>query len=112
MGKELALDGDMCVCKCNPPPRMIASQSDMYQDLESNDLEAMGFSPSGMPLLYHHDEQITLRDRRTRRILPNVDYRVKDGSGVIASGKTDAKGRTERVRTDNKQNVVVEIFQA
>jgi uncharacterized Zn-binding protein involved in type VI secretion len=112
MGKELALDGDMCVCKCDPPPRMIASQSDMYQDLESHDLESMGFTPSGMPLLYHHDEQITLRDRRTRRILPNVDYRVKDGSSVIASGKTDAKGRTERVRTDNKQNVVVEIFQA
>jgi uncharacterized Zn-binding protein involved in type VI secretion len=112
MSKELALDGDVCVCKCNPPPRMIASQYDMYQDLESHDLEAMGFSPSGIPLLYHRDEQITLRDRRTRQTLPNVDYRVKDGSSVIASGKTDAKGRTERVRTDNKQNVVIEIFKA
>jgi uncharacterized protein (DUF2345 family) len=72
----------------------------------------MGFSPSGIPLLYHRDEQITLRDRRTRQTLPNVDYRVKDSSSVIASGKTDAKGRTERVRTDNKQNVVIEIFKA
>jgi len=112
MGKELALDGDMCVCKCTPSPRVIASQYDMYQDLESHDLESMGYTPSGIPLLYYHDEQITLRDRRTRRILADVDYRVKDGSSVIASGKTDAKGRTERVKTDNKQNFVIEIFQA
>jgi hypothetical protein len=112
MGKEYALEGDVCVCKCNPPPRMIASQYDMYQEIESHDLEAMGYTPSGRALLYHHDEQITLRDRSTRRALANVLYRVKAGSSVIASGKTDANGRTGRVITDDKQNIVIEILPA
>jgi hypothetical protein len=112
MGKEDALEGDVCVCKCNPPPRMIASQYDMYQELESHDLEAMGYTPSGIPLLYHHDEQITLRDRSTRRAVANILYRVKAGSSVITSGKTDANGRTGRVITDDKQNIVIEILRA
>jgi hypothetical protein len=59
-------------------------------------------------LLYHQDEQITLRDRSTRRALANVLYRVNAGSSVIASGKTDANGRTGRVISDDK-HIVIEI---
>ncbi|MDY7534743.1 S-type pyocin domain-containing protein [Pseudomonas sp. Bout1] len=33
-GRQTALDGDLCRCKCSPPPTLIANQSLMYQSLE------------------------------------------------------------------------------
>jgi len=50
MGKHAALDGDICVCKCNPPPVMISSQDDMFQFFTAEDLSAQGYGPTGAPL--------------------------------------------------------------
>ena len=108
-GKQVALENDLGMCKCKPTPRLIASQSTMSQSMDANTLAAQGYAPSGAPLLRHHDEQMTLRDRGTRRALANVQYRIKDDSGVIASGVTDSNGRTQRITTDAAWNVVVEI---
>lgn len=108
-GKEVALENDLGMCKCRPPPRMIASQSTMSQSFTSDDLAAQGYTPSGVPLLRGHDEAITLRDHRTQRPLPNVQYRLRDGSQLLATGVTDANGRTERVVTDTASNLVIEI---
>lgn len=108
-GKQVALENDLGMCKCKPTPRLIASQSTMSQSKDANTLAAQGYAPSGASLLRHHDEQITLRDCSTRRALANVRYRIKDGSGVIASGMTDSNGRTQRITTDAAWNVVVEI---
>jgi uncharacterized Zn-binding protein involved in type VI secretion len=108
-GKQAALDNDLGMCKCNPTPRLIASQSTMSQSLDENALATQGYTPTGVPFLRHHDEQITLRDRSTRRALANVQYRLKDSSGVIASGKTDTSGRTERIATNIAQHLTIEI---
>lgn len=40
MGKQAALDGDLCQCKCTPPPRMIASDMSMGQTFESSSAAA------------------------------------------------------------------------
>jgi uncharacterized Zn-binding protein involved in type VI secretion len=109
MGKQQALSGDLCVCKCDKPSELYESQNDTYEEFTASGLEDMGCGPNGAPLLYYHDEQLTLREQRTRRALANISYRVKAGSSVIASGKTDANGRTERIRTDNTQSLVIEI---
>lgn len=109
MGKQAALDNDLGMCKCRPAPRLIASQSTMSQSLNENTLAAQGYTAMGAPFLRHHDEQITLRDRSTRRVLANVQYRLKDSSSVIASGRTDVNGRTERIATDNSQHLTIEI---
>ena len=108
-GTQIALENDWGLCKCRPPPRMIASQSTMSQSFTSDFLAAEGYTPSGIPLLRHHDEAITLRDSRTRRPLANVQYRFSDGSQILATGITDANGRTERVVTDTASNLVIEI---
>jgi uncharacterized Zn-binding protein involved in type VI secretion len=93
-GKEIALENDWGLHKCRPPPRMIASQETMSQSFTNDELEALGYTPSGVPLLHHHDEAITLRDGRTRRPLANVQYRLRDGSQILATGVTDARGRS------------------
>jgi uncharacterized Zn-binding protein involved in type VI secretion len=115
MGKEQALEGDLGACKCEPTPHLIASQNDTYEEYTADELAQTGCGPNGELFLYRHDEQITLRDRRTNQALANIPYRMKTGSSVIASGKTDANGRTGRTGrmiTDDKQNIIIEIQRA
>jgi uncharacterized Zn-binding protein involved in type VI secretion len=50
MGKDRALEGDLCACKCDPQPTMIASQSSMFETFDSNTLASMGFGPNGLPI--------------------------------------------------------------
>ncbi|RZT42042.1 PAAR domain-containing protein [Cupriavidus agavae] len=50
MGKTEALDGDICACRCEPAPVMIASQNQMFHRFEAEDLAAMGFDTRGRPL--------------------------------------------------------------
>ena len=49
-GKQVALDNDLCVCKCDPPPRLIASRQDMSMSFESHVLAQMGYAPDGTRL--------------------------------------------------------------
>jgi uncharacterized Zn-binding protein involved in type VI secretion len=50
MGKEQALEGDICVCKCDPPPVMIASQRDSSHTFTASNLASMGYTSDGRPL--------------------------------------------------------------
>jgi uncharacterized Zn-binding protein involved in type VI secretion len=36
-GAKAALDGDLCLCKCNPPPQLIANQTMMSQKIDAGD---------------------------------------------------------------------------
>jgi uncharacterized Zn-binding protein involved in type VI secretion len=33
-GKEYALSDDLCICNCDPPPRLIAIQAQMFQHVD------------------------------------------------------------------------------
>lgn len=50
MGKEPALEGDICECKCAPCPTMVASQFDRYQHFDTLQLASMGYGPAGNAL--------------------------------------------------------------
>ena len=50
-GKRAALEGDVCACKCSPPPVMLASDLlGMTMAFESDELTSLGFDSSGKPL--------------------------------------------------------------
>lgn len=34
-GREVALNDDLCLCKCTPPPRLLASQTLAYQIIDT-----------------------------------------------------------------------------
>lgn len=48
-GQQIALENDLCICKCKVPPRLLASQSAAYMSFEPDELQRMGFTPSGGP---------------------------------------------------------------
>lgn len=50
MGKQALLENDICLCGCQPPPRLIASQSTMHVSFDHEELGRMGFDPAGQPL--------------------------------------------------------------
>jgi uncharacterized Zn-binding protein involved in type VI secretion len=43
MSRQVALENDLCMCKCNPPPRLIASLHSMSMSFESHVLAQMGY---------------------------------------------------------------------
>lgn len=48
MGCKLALENDLCACKCYPQPLMKASQTAMFESFEANELASMGFTQDGI----------------------------------------------------------------
>jgi uncharacterized Zn-binding protein involved in type VI secretion len=106
LGKQQALEDDICICKCSPPPVFHASQASACHSWE-DEWEEMGYGASLAALLDRqrtpYDEQFRLADSNGRA-LSKVRYRVLAGSCVVASGTTDADVRTERVRTISGQS--------
>ncbi|RQH04253.1 PAAR domain-containing protein [Paraburkholderia dinghuensis] len=99
MGKQPALEGDLCACKCAPKPVMIASQSVMFESYEAHHLASMGYDAAGNPLPTEKffDEQFQLLDTHTGKPLANVEYAIKRASGNLEHGVTDANGYTHRL---------------
>ena len=113
-GVEVAHEGDIVLCKCGQPPRMIATM----QSTSRNDdmVESMGnvsthrhapTLPSASLEIF--DESFVLRDRQTHRALAHVRYRVRSSSGVVGHGITDASGRIARIQTSRAENITIEI---
>ncbi len=101
-GREFALTDDLCICKCDPPPRLVHNQRLRSQTIAADwhaaraaaahgaaaALNAAGRSAAAsdaMPLL--------LREADTREPLRQRPYRLEHAGGVI-EGTTDANGMT------------------
>lgn len=101
-GQHAALEGDLCICKCSPPPRMIASQKTAYQTLSTEDSAAMRLAPdqpatSSEPEPEQFDDRYVLRGT-SGRPLTNVAYAIEHADGTIERGTTDAAGQTHLLR--------------
>jgi uncharacterized Zn-binding protein involved in type VI secretion len=107
MGKQAAFDGDFCVCKCEPHPVMIASQSDMYQSFETHELGAMGYAPNGKTF----EEEANAHDQHFRIInsdgepVEGLSYMLKSSDGQTIQGVTSSAGITQLVSADSAHEV-------
>ncbi len=105
-GKQQALEGDICLCKCDPPPVLLASQKSAWHVFEAHELgEATGagqLMAGGNPGRY--DEQFTLRDAKGSP-LADTYYTVRMSSRELRHGVTDSRGHTERYETDGVQSI-------
>lgn len=102
MGKEVALSDDLCICKCTPPPRLLANQAMCYQQIDAdwhagqagaaadaaaelNAAESNAATPDGMPLV--------LLDPDTEQPCKHRPYRL-ELEGSVIEGTTDQNGAT------------------
>jgi uncharacterized Zn-binding protein involved in type VI secretion len=111
--KQYALSDDLCICGCNPPPKLIANQSFKYQALlcmdegpavataerQAGDAAKDATSHAGS------EKQADLRPLRfvmrgTCRPYANQPYRLDLADGKVVQGTTDANGLTKPLSPD------------
>jgi len=111
-GRQAALNNDICLCKCNPAPRLVSSQIVLSMDTVGSPGPATsgGATPdSGSPHL-PKDEQFLVRDPTSGQPLANAPYQIRTGGGDLINGTTDMNGRTERVQTDDRQSLTFHLM--
>lgn len=117
-GKQVALSGDLCICKCAPPPRLVENQTFSYQRIDGDwladqaDVAAATAAklnqggthtpakPDGIPLV--------LLDPDTDEPYRHCSYRLELLGGVI-DGMTDGDGAT-RPLTAQEQAAFIRWF--
>ena len=116
-GKHVALENDLCTCRCLPPPRLLANQvsrsqvlkdtgSALSQPLEMAELPRRG--RGGIGRLY--SGRFVLIDDASGQPLANQEYAVVRQSGKLEFGKSDALGHTHVLSaTMNAESVEIYV---
>ncbi|WP_407712050.1 PAAR domain-containing protein [Burkholderia cenocepacia] len=112
MGKEQALDGDLCLCKCHPPPVMIASQTDSFHSFESHNLAEMGYGSPVQSLTEeyrgNYDERVRVLDANSQPVCSSP-YHIRTSTGAVYKGLTDAQGYCPRVYTKDVSKLDIAV---
>jgi uncharacterized Zn-binding protein involved in type VI secretion len=98
-GRQIALDNDLCLCQCSPPPRLIASQSQAGMSVagDAPAHAAQHTSGTNVPeLAALFDEQFAICDDRGEPI-PHALYSIQLESGAREHGQASASGHTSRL---------------
>jgi uncharacterized protein (DUF2345 family) len=121
-GKEYALGDDLCICGCNPPPKLIADQQSVCQVIVYASEE-----PAGQPTEQQAGKAVVntgngtkatpvqtarannadtrpLRflERETGKPHANRPYHLQLTDGRVVQGTTDANGSTKSLVQDER----------
>ena len=112
-GKQEALDGDICLCKCVPPPVMLASPATTsWHEFSGHELAAIGYDTGGRSMTDEYrgafDERVRILDAHQRPIT-GAPYHIRTSSGAVYKGLTDASGCCPRVYTDNAARIDIAV---
>jgi len=107
MEKQAALEGDICACKCEPPPVMLASQSDMYESYEGHELASMGYTAAGEPITHAsktYDQHFRILNSDGEPV-EGLPYLLKSADGTTVKGITMSNGKTELLSANDAHDV-------
>jgi uncharacterized Zn-binding protein involved in type VI secretion len=106
-GKQYALHDDLCICKCSPPPKLIAEQSSKCQVIvlaaEESIEEAHARATATRAAIAIYDEQPHL-------LAPPIEglpYHIETKDGRKVSGRTGPGGLLPRIATENEGDYAV-----
>lgn len=97
-GKQIALENDLCMCQCNPPPKLVASQQVAYMSFDSDGAASAGGTGATPQTSQQFDDHYVILDRNERPIA-NKAYGIRRANGSMEYGTTDAKGHTHLLST-------------
>ncbi|WP_321846816.1 PAAR domain-containing protein [Paraburkholderia bannensis] len=101
--KELALDGDVLLCKCERPPQMLASMQSLpwFEDSgERRGERGSARDVKPVPSSRQFDEQVLA----TKNALEGYPYFVEVPGGQSFSGRLDASARLPRIYTQAEES--------
>ena len=104
-GVPMVKDHDRVLCPCGKNFVLAAASSNAFY---SDSKAEAAPTPTPTPTTVIYDQQYTLRDSDGQPFA-KVPYRVRIGSDVVASGVTDAGGRTQRINTEDARRLTLEI---
>lgn len=106
-GKQFALADDLCVCKCNPPPKLIAIQQIAWQTLSETAVES-AVEAQARAASADMSELVPLRfvDEATGKPHANRPYRIELKGQRILTGTTDASGCTKPLAHEERDALV------
>lgn len=114
-GKQVALDNDLCICKCNPPPRLIHSQTDAYMSFDGEALEKMEYAPDGRRTTPDSGETFSQHFRfldDSGRSVSGILVHLTDVDGQTSPVTTDSNGRTPVKSGASEQQIGVSLRKA
>nr|WP_134197511.1 hypothetical protein [Paraburkholderia rhizosphaerae] len=103
LAREQALEGDICLCKCDPPPIMIASQRRSYQEFTTSELttfQATTDDAGAGPAEHAKDDlehYFEIVDARTETPIEGMVYKLSSNGQPIVYDETLSDGRTQAV---------------
>jgi uncharacterized Zn-binding protein involved in type VI secretion len=111
-GKNVALENDLCICRCPVAPKLLPNQILRSQVIKDSgralSSPAGGMAARGAPERLFTD-RFVLVDERDGQPLARREYAVVRASGKLEFGTSDDGGRTHLLSTtDDAENV--EIF--
>lgn len=129
-GYTPAMNDDICVCKCSPPPKLIHSQTVFSQETDDssesllaifNDLISLIPQNSPQNLNNNFVEegkkeygiQFQLKDEKTQKLFSDIPYSIiYKSSGNIETGWTDAEGKTHIINAESPDEVEFQTIDA
>jgi hypothetical protein len=100
---EAALDGDIIICNCATPPRIVAKLAgeSWFDDEDHRAVAPTTNTPQSVVVQSAiYDQHFRLADERTGMPLKGVPYRIVTSDGEEYEGRTDVQGHTLRVSND------------
>jgi uncharacterized Zn-binding protein involved in type VI secretion len=114
-GLQKALSGDLCVCKCAPPPRLVAAQTQSYQTIDGDwhaakagevaETAAKLNTAGSNPVTVAAGWRLVLVDDKTQEPYRRRQDRLKLTDTVI-EGTTDQNGATRPLTADEHARIV------
>lgn len=105
-GRKDALDGDLCICRCNPPPRLLHSMTGMSHVFTHDELVAQGFAKHPVQSNFpgetgSYDEAVQLSYLGQSGSLAGLPFFIETADGRRFSGKLDGAGMMPRIATES-----------
>ncbi|WP_407044979.1 PAAR domain-containing protein [Burkholderia ambifaria] len=115
-GRAVAVEGDAVLCPCGQNLLVAGNDCTFFIGGSGGHgstkpfTRYSAFAPTRYaPASGIHEEQYVLREADSGRPLANVRYRIRQSSGKIISGVTDATGHTQRVTSAYAESLKFEI---
>ncbi|CAG4890832.1 PAAR domain-containing protein [Paraburkholderia saeva] len=104
-GRKDALEGDLCICKCDPKPQLIASMTNVKHRFTHEELVALGYAKSPVETGFTgevglFDEQVQLSRPIHGRDLAGLPFLVQTTDGRRFAGQLDSNGQLPRIATE------------
>jgi uncharacterized Zn-binding protein involved in type VI secretion len=103
-GRQASLDGDLCICRCAVPPRLVARQQNITMGFTIGELVGRPgidgwLAHAGHATVAGFDEHFVLQDMAAGQpVTCGFSYGVASSSGT-QQGTTDESGVTHKVHT-------------